>query len=615
MRSKKRYIELLAPAKNEEIGIEAIKHGADAVYIGAAAYGARAQAGNDISSIKRLVDFAQQYNARIYCTVNTIVYDNELADVENLVHDLYKAGVDAIIVQDMALLRLDLPPIALHASTQCDIRTPEKAQFLEQMGFSQLVLARELSLIEISDIAQQVKVPLEGFCHGALCVSYSGRCQISQALKGRSANRGECAQYCRLSYDLEDIEGNKLMKSKHLLSLRDFNASDRLRQMIDAGISSFKIEGRLKDVDYVKNVVGYYRQALDNIIESREDLTRSSCGTTTLSFTPALEKSFNRSFTHYFIDGRNPANGTSMASIHTPKSQGEYIGKVVSAHGNSIVLDSAIPLVNGDGLSYIDNDGNYDGFRVNKVIGNQILLKESLDIRKGDKVYRTFDKAFNDLLAKPSATRKIAVEFTMWLSGNILCLKAIDERGNAVVHSIMLDDTPQIARTPQHDKQKQVLSKLGDTIYAMRNCEINGDFFVPISILAQLRRETIALLDRSHVISYQRDARRKENHDAQFPQETLESSDNVANHLAAQFYHEHGVKDIEPAIECNNKAPIENQTLMHTRYCLRRELGACLKEKSSKNKLPNQLFLRNGKNLLRVSCDCKKCEMRISIVQ
>lgn len=283
-----RNIELLAPAKNAEIGMEAIKHGADAVYIGASAFGARAQAGNSIDSIKQLVSFAHQFDARIYCTVNTIVYDNELSDVERMIHNLYHAGVDALIVQDMALLRLDLPPIALHASTQCDIRTPEKAAFLEQAGFSQLVLARELSLEEIAAINIKVKVPLEGFCHGALCVSYSGRCQISQALRGRSANRGECAQFCRLSYDLEDEQGNILMKSKHLLSLRDFNASDCLGNMINAGISSFKIEGRLKDVDYVKNVVAYYRQELDKIIATDDSLKRSSCGTSRYTFTPSL---------------------------------------------------------------------------------------------------------------------------------------------------------------------------------------------------------------------------------------------------------------------------------------------------------------------------------------
>jgi putative protease len=610
---KKRHIELLAPAKNEMIGIEAIKHGADAVYIGAGAFGARAQAGNDIDAISRLVDFAHQYDSRIYCTVNTIVYDHELKDVESMIHELFRAGVDALIVQDMALLRLDLPPIALHASTQCDIRTIEKAQFLEKMGFSQLVLARELSLDEIKDISSSVRVPLEGFCHGALCVSYSGRCQISQALKGRSANRGECAQFCRLSYDLEDIDGNKLMKSKHLLSLRDFNASDRLQQMIDAGISSFKIEGRLKDVDYVKNVVAYYRQALDNIINANEYLERSSCGTSNLTFTPSLEKSFNRSFTHYFIDERRPSNGTKMASIHTPKSQGEYIGKVASVNGNVITLDSKATIANGDGLSYIDRDGNYDGFRVNKVIGNRLFLKDICDISRGDKVYRTFDKAFNDTLSKTSAKRTIDLDFTLWAVGKQLCLKAVDERGCAAVHSIMLDNEPEAAKQPQTERQRQVLSKLGDTIFSMRNCEIAGDFFIPASVLTQLRRETIALLERIHRTTYQRELRKPEDKNILFPYEKLVSADNVANHIAEEFYRNHGATTIEPAIECNN-GTIIYQPVMTTRYCLRRELGACLKDKNARNRLPSPLFLRNGKTLLKVNCDCSRCEMTITIV-
>ncbi len=613
MKQIKRNIELLAPAKNAEIGIEAIKHGADAVYIGASSFGARAQAGNDIDSIKHLADFAHQFNARIYCTVNTIVYDNELKDVERMVHQLYRAGVDALIVQDMALLRLDIPPIALHASTQCDIRTIEKAQFLEKMGFSQLVLARELSLDEIKGISSNVKVPLEGFCHGALCVSYSGRCQISQALKGRSANRGECAQFCRLSYDLEDERGNKLMKSKHLLSLRDFNASDRLQQMIDAGISSFKIEGRLKDVDYVKNVVAYYRQALDKIIIASDSLERSSCGTSSFTFTPMLEKSFNRSFTHYFIDGRQSQNGTKMASIHTPKSQGEYLGKVTSTNGNVITLDSKSTIANGDGLSYIDSNGDYDGFRVNKVIGNRLFLKDTCDISRGDKVYRTHDKAFNDILAKPSAKRTISLDFTLWAVGKQLCLKAVDERGSAVVHSITLDNEPENAKQPQTERQRQVLSKLGDTIFTMRNCEIRGNFFIPASILTQLRRDTIALLECTHNMAYQRELRKPEDKSAIFPYKNLISADNVANHISEEFYREHGVTSIEPAIERSDKDTTIVHSVMHTRYCLRRELGACLKDRNARNTLPSPLFLRNGKTLLRVNCDCSRCEMTITI--
>lgn len=608
----KRNIELLAPAKNEIIGIEAIKHGADAVYIGANAFGARWQAGNDIEAITRLVDFAHQYDAHIYCTVNTIIYDHELKDVERMVHELYRAGVDALIVQDLALLRLDIPPIALHASTQCDIRTPEKAQFLEQMGFAQLVVARELTLEEIKGISDSVKVPIEGFCHGALCVSYSGRCQISQAMKGRSANRGECAQFCRLSYDLEDADGNKIIKAKHLLSLRDFNASDRLQQMIDAGISSFKIEGRLKDVDYVKNVVAYYRQALDRIIDSSNELKRSSSGSSSITFQPCLAKSFNRSFTHYFIDGRHPNNGMKMASIHTPKSLGEYVGNVASASRNVITLNSNASFVNGDGLSYIDSNGNYDGFRVNKVIGTKLFLKDKCSIKPGDSVYRTYDKAFSDLLEKTSAKRSIGIDFTLWTVGNRICLKATDERGCMATHSISLDHIPETAKQHQAERQQQVLSKLGDTIFTMRECSILGDFFIPASVLSLLRRETTTMLERTHKIAYQRQLRQSEDKSATFPYQDLISADNVANHIAEQVYKEHGVRSIEPAIECKYGNIEEGTAVMTTRYCLRRELSACLKEKGSK-KLPSTLFLRNGKTRLRINCDCSRCEMTISV--
>ena len=613
MNNKLRKIELLAPAKNLEIGIEAIKHGADAVYIGAPSFGARAQATNTISDINRLVDFAHQYQAKIYCTVNTILYDNELKDVEVMIHSLYRAGVDAIIVQDMSLLRLDLPPIALHASTQCDIRDAEKALFLQKMGFSQLVLARELTISEINEIANKVNVPIETFCHGALCVSYSGRCQISQAIKNRSGNRGECAQFCRLSYDLEDSDGNILLRQKHLLSLRDFNAHNRLEQMIDAGVSSFKIEGRLKDMEYVKNVVAYYSQALDKIVDAKENIVRSSIGKTNLTFSPQLEKSFNRSFTHYFLDGRRPDNGSSMASINTPKSQGEFLGKVINVQRNEITLDAAVAVANGDGISFFDRDGNYNGFRINKVIGNKLYLKERCNLSRGDVLYRTFDKAFTDVLSRNSAQRTIDVDFTLWVSGNILCLKAQDESGCAATHSIILENEPQQAMKPQAERQRQVLAKLGDTVFTMRGCKIKDNVFIPASLLTRLRRETIELLLTCRKISYQRDLRKQEDLTAVFPYHTLESSDNVANTLAEKVYRDHGVKTIEPAIEQGQL--IKNQAVMTTRYCLRRELGACLKDSKTRNNLPPTLMLRNGKTLLKVDCDCKLCEMRISIVK
>ena len=613
MNNKLRKIELLAPAKNLEIGIEAIKHGADAVYIGAPSFGARAQATNTISDINRLVDFAHQYQAKIYCTVNTILYDNELKDVEVMIHSLYRAGVDAIIVQDMSLLRLDLPPIALHASTQCDIRDAEKALFLQKMGFSQLVLARELTISEINEIANKVNVPIETFCHGALCVSYSGRCQISQAIKNRSGNRGECAQFCRLSYDLEDSDGNILLRQKHLLSLRDFNAHNRLEQMIDAGVSSFKIEGRLKDMEYVKNVVAYYSQALDKIVDAKENIVRSSIGKTNLTFSPQLEKSFNRSFTHYFLDGRHPDNGCSMASINTPKSQGEFLGKVINVQRNEITLDAAVAVANGDGISFFDRDGKYNGFRINKVIGNKLYLKERCNLSRGDVLYRTFDKAFTDVLSRNSAQRTIDVDFTLWVSGNILCLKAQDESGCAATHSIILENEPQQAMKPQAERQRQVLAKLGDTVFTMRGCKIKDNVFIPASLLTRLRRETIELLLTCRKISYQRDLRKQEDLTAVFPYHTLESSDNVANTLAEKVYRDHGVKTIEPAIEQEKKK--KNQAVMTTRYCLRRELGACLKDSKTRNNLPPTLMLRNGKTLLKVDCDCKLCEMRISIVK
>ena len=412
--TKPTHIELLAPARDADIAIAAIDHGADAVYMGASHHGARADATNSLDDVRRACDYAHQFGARIYATVNTLIYDDELMEVERLVHDLYRIGVDALIVQDLGLLKLDLPPIALHASTQCDLRTPEKARFLEALGFSQLVMARELTLDEISDIRKATTVPLEAFVHGALCVSYSGRCAISQVLKGRSANRGECAQMCRLPYDLVDGQGRVLVAGKHLLSLRDMARHDRLEQMMAAGVSSFKIEGRLKDAGYVKNVVAYYRRAIDKVIERHpEQYQRASFGSVELNFEPALEKSFNRGFTHYFLDERHPKDGVSIASIDTPKSQGERLGHVTRCNGNTLSIDTHARLANGDGLSYLNAQGEFTGVRVNRAVGNgTVLLREPTAIPRGTLVYRTADKAFNDLLAKASATRHITVDAT-----------------------------------------------------------------------------------------------------------------------------------------------------------------------------------------------------------
>lgn len=608
---KPAFIELLAPARDADIAIAAIDHGADAVYMGASHHGARADATNTLDDVRRACDHAHLYGAKIYATVNTLVYDDELMEVERLVHDLYRIGVDALIVQDLALLRLDLPPIALHASTQCDLRTPDKARFLESLGFSQLVMARELTLDEIAAIRKVSTVPLEAFVHGALCVSYSGRCAISQVLKGRSANRGECAQLCRLPYDLVDSKGRVLVEGKHLLSLRDLAQHDRVEQMMAAGVSSFKIEGRLKEMGYVKNVVAYYRRAIDKVIARQpERYRRASFGTVELTFEPAIEKSFNRGFTHYFLDERRPQDGHSMASIDTPKSQGEYLGRALRCNGNALTIDTRANLSNGDGLSFTDSRGQFSGARVNRVLGKgTVLLRESADIPRGARIYRTADKALSDLLAKTSASRTITVNAELRYTSGLLLLTLDDERGNRVTHTLPCDLQP--AAKPQGERQRAELGKLGGTIYRLEEAQVPGDIFIPASLLSQLRRETIEMLDRAHRITRPIDKRRPEDKSATCHVTRLEAADNVANRLAEQLYRDHGVTDIVPALEVGTPANA-SPPLMHTRYCLRRQLGACLKGKNA-TALPRDIYLKTGNTLLRVNCDCKTCEMTITL--
>lgn len=613
--TKNQYpIELLAPARDRDIAIEAIKHGADAVYMGATMFGARAAAANSIDDMAQVCQFAHQFDVRVYATVNTIVYNHELAQVERMIWQLWDAGVDALIVQDMGILRLDLPPIALHASTQCDLRTPDKARFLEALGFSQLVMARELTFNEIADIRQAVRMPLEAFVHGALCVCYSGRCQMSQAIKRRSANRGECAQMCRLPYDLVDEQGRVLVSNKHLLSLRDMNRTSLLRQMIDAGVSSFKIEGRLKDASYVKNVVAHYRQALDKIIaQSGGQLRRASSGATEIAFAPDVRRSFNRDFTTYFIERRKPDNGKQMASIDTPKSMGQYVGKVVRARGKELDVDTQLRLANGDGLSYFNTDGLFTGIRVNVASGGHVSLRESMPIPRGTDLYRTSDKAMDDILSRPTAKRRVALDAWLRQVDGRLVLTLSDERGCGVTHAIG-DVNVEQAKSSQESRQLEVLSKLGDTVYILRKAQVLPDCFIPASILTRLRRETVDLLDRTWHMSRKRDRRRPESMAEPCYTDTLTSADNVANHLAEQLYRDHGVTAITPALECQmaEGQTAEGTEVMHTRYCLRRELGTCLKSAGAK-KLPSRLFLRTGSTLISIHCDCNLCEMHLRV--
>ena len=609
IKTKIRPLELLAPARNADIAIEAIKHGADAVYIGGPGFGARAAAGNSLADIRRAVEFAHLFDARVYVTVNTILYDNELSQAEQLIASLYRIGADAIIVQDLGILRLDIPPIALHASTQCDTRNAVKARMLQELGFSQIVLARELTLDEIRDVCNNVSVPVEVFVHGALCVSYSGDCHASHLTKGRSANRGECAQICRLPYDLTDADGKPLIKGKHLLSLKDLNQSSNLHRMADAGASSFKIEGRLKDVAYVKNTVAYYRRILDNMIADAPDrYRRASTGDIELRFNPNLAKSFNRGFTSYFLLDNQPA---SIASIDTPKSQGEPVGKVIGMQGNAIKVNLDTSLSNGDGLGFFNAKREFCGFRLNRIDGNRLYPATTLSVDRGTVLYRNKDKKFDDILASDSASRTIAVEMTLRPTLCGIALDISDTRGASATASI--DIPHEKAKTPQQQPRQRILSKLGDTIYRLNSLnDFLDDTFVAASTLAELRRNAIKALERSHRASFRHDYRKAELNDAEFAERTPTYHANISNRLAAEIYRQHGAETIEPALEVAKPTAAE-YVAMTTRYCLRRELGCCLKTEH-RHDLPHELYLTSGNIRLRLEFDCRECRMKVLFV-
>jgi len=604
---KLRPIELLAPARDAEIAIEAIKCGADAVYMGSESHGARVAAGNGVEDIARVVDFAHRFNAKVYVTLNTIIYDDEINEVKSLICRLYEVGVDALIVQDMSVLRMDIPPIALHASTQCDTRNVHKARFLQDVGFSQIVVARELSLAEIKQISENITVPIEAFVHGALCVSYSGDCQASHYAMGRSANRGECAQMCRLPYSLTDSKGRILIANKHLLSLRDMNRSSYLEQMMDAGVSSFKIEGRLKDVGYVKNVVAYYRRRIDDIIASRSDCyCRSSVGHSVVPFEPRLEKSFNRGFTPYFLNGED----MEIASIDTPKSQGERVAVVKRCYGREIEVVSDVQLNNGDGMGYFDDNGVFTGFRLNKAIGNRLSLASPVRLAPGTVLYRNRDKQWDDSL-ETEILRLVDLEMELLSNSKGITLTVKDTRGNEVRKSleIKLDK----AKSPQETSRQRVLTKVGNTIYRVKEIvDTLGDVFVPASVLTQLRRDALELLDEAQRKNYRRDVRLPENHLAELPEgKHLTYHDNVANSIARKFYIDHGAAEIEQAVELG--LPKGRFVVMTTRYCLRREMGKCLKTSKGKEWI-GPLYLTSANHNFELEFDCQQCQMRVVVL-
>lgn len=603
---KQRPIELLAPAKNLECGIEAINHGADAVYIGAPRFGARAAAGNSIEDIKALVEHAHLYNARIYVTVNTILHDEELPETEKMIWELYRAGVDALIIQDMGITRLNLPPIALHASTQMDNRTPEKVKFLSDIGFRQVVLARELSLDEIKKIHDTCpETLLEVFIHGALCVSYSGQCYVSQACYGRSANRGECAQFCRLAFDLVDSNGKAIEQNKHLLSLKDMNQSENLEALLDAGATSLKIEGRLKDVSYVKNVTAYYRQKLDSIFKYRKEYVRASSGTVKTTFTPQLDKSFSRGFTDYFLRGRNPG----IFSFSTPKSLGEEVGTVKEIRGNYFTVAGVKSFNNGDGLCYIDDNGRLQGFRVNRVENNKLFPQDMPRLKPKTRLYRNFDQEFEKLMQKKSAERKIAVDICLAENNFGFTLSFTDEDDNSV--SLTLERAKEPARTPQSDNLRNQLSKLGNTPFEAKDIKIDlsDNWFIPSSELSELRRNAVEKLLEVRRINYRREVFRMKETKSKFPVSTLTYLGNVMNNSAAEFYKNHGVLKVMPAFE---KEQPKDAVLMFCKHCIRYSMGWCPVHHKVRSPFrePYYLVSSDGRRF-RLEFDCKHCQMKV----
>ncbi len=605
-------LELMAPAKNADFGIEAIRHGADAVYIGGPAFGARHTAGNSIEDITRLCEFAHKYHAQVFVTINTILLDDELEEARRLIWAVYEAGADAIIVQDLGLLELDLPPIALHASTQMDNRVPAKVAFLEHVGFSQVVLARELSLSQIRAVAAETKMRLEFFIHGALCVAYSGQCYISEAYTDRSANRGECSQQCRMPGNLKTRQGDIIASNDHMLSLKDNNQTDNLEALIDAGIRSFKIEGRLKDLSYVKNVTAHYRQQLDAIMARRPEFEPSSHGRCSYSFTPDPDKSFNRGKTDYFVNERK----ADIGDFRTPKYLGIEVGKVSKIGKDFIQVDSDTEFHNGDGLGFFAanyqkarlSDDKLTGFRVNRAEGNTLYLKNMpKDLYVGATLYRNKDQAFEALLAKESAERTLLVDFSLSNTQTGLALTAADRHGHQA--TVTADFEKQQAKDIGRNRESlgKHLAKLGNTDFRLGQVDL-GDaeaVFVPASIINGLRRDAVAALDEARIQGYQRPTPWIRDDSARFPQRSLTYLGNVANQKAKDFYTRHGVVSIRDAYEVR---PVKGDApLMITKHCIRYSYNMCPKEVPGIKAEPLEMEL--GGKQFKLVFDCHKCEM------
>ncbi len=617
-------IELLLPAKDLPTGKTAINHGADAVYIGASAFGARQAAGNSLQDLEALVQYAHLYGSKVHVTVNTLLYDNELEGARKLLWELYDIGVDAVLIQDLGLLKLDIPPIALHASTQCHNYSLERVQFLEKLGFTRVVLARETDLETVRQMHQQSNIELEAFVHGALCVCYSGQCYISRMMTGRSGNRGECAQICRTRFDLQDANGKTLIRNKHLLSLKDMCRVDYLEEMMKAGIVSFKVEGRLKNESYVKNVTAFYRQKLDAILEGHPEYQHVGSGVTPFFFIPDVQKTFNREYTSYYIDGyRDPVG--SMSSFDTPKAIGEPIGTLKQVNGKYYVepqylktaslsspdrgkdLGSAIS--NGDGLCFINADGELEGFLVNGVEGNRIIPQKPLSRFQKVKLYRNIDKNFEKILSGKTAERKIAVDMLFEELADGVRLTMIDEDGCTVRVGENVELVPAQQPEKMAETLRTALSKLGGTPFEARSINIpTCTAFLRAGFINELKSKAVEQLMEERV----RHFRPEDVHREYCPEKLFQRADylrNITNEAHKSVYEDFGATDIEYGLD--KTEDYAGKAVMTCKYCLRYELGWCHRRIDG-SKAPNDpLFLVSGKRRFRLEFDCGKCEMRV----
>ena len=606
----KKKVEILAPAKNLMQGMFAINAGADAVYIGAPQYGARSNATNPIEDIAELVKYAHLFKAQVFVVVNTILYDYELADCKKMIYKLYDIGVDALSVQDMAIMEMDLPPIVIHASTQANNRDPKHVKFLADAGMKRVVLARELNLDQIKDIHDATDVELEFFVSGALCVSFSGNCYMSVANGERSANRGSCAQNCRLPYNLIDGTGTVLKTSSHLLSIKDLDLSDQLPNLIEAGVTSFKIEGRLKDLVYVKNNVSYLRQKLDSFLENNPSFTKASSGRTIFNFEPKMDRSFNRGYTDYFVNKRKEKIG----SWESPKSKGQYIGKVTEISPKGYFIENADQLNNGDGLYFVNENDEGDGFQVNVVLNSLVIPNTYKEIPIGTEIYRNSDAAFNKLVEREDATiRKIGVNLYFSETETGFELKVVDEDGHTTSSAFDLEKNPSTKGEVIVEEIKKNLSRSGNTPFIVDSVEVNftENWFLPSSKINEIRRIVLEDLVDVRVKEYHREEFQITKTDHPYPVTELDFTYNVSNQLARAFYKRHGVTEIEKAFEIQWDPG--KSRVMTTKYCVKYELGKCARFQRATmgEKVVEPLILKQGELEYKLKFNCKPCEMEI----